>query len=165
MPSHVPDEEGRFLCSQRDMAMLNPKEGDRRAKMEVEANRFSSLVLMPPPRLRAEIGNRAPSIEHMLSLAAKFDVSKDAMARAYAEYHSATIAFVVVRDGKVGATYRNRARFPFITALRGKPVPERSLFYRKGLRPGVPSDIDARLPDNWIDVERGRQAPMMSEQV
>jgi Zn-dependent peptidase ImmA (M78 family) len=165
MPSHVPDEEGRFLCSQRDMAMLNPKEGDRRAKMEVEANRFSALILMPPPRLRAEIGNRAPSIEHMLSLATKFDVSKDAMARAYAEYHSATIAFVVVRDGKVGATYRNRARFPFITALRGKPVPERSLFYRKGLRPGVPSDIDARLPDNWIDVERGRPAPMMSEQV
>jgi len=95
----------------------------------------------------------------------RIDVSKDAMARAYAEYHSAPIAFVVVRDGKVGATYRNRARFPFITALRGKPVPERSLFYRKGLRPGVPSDIDARLPDNWIDVERGRPAPMMSEQV
>jgi Zn-dependent peptidase ImmA (M78 family) len=165
MPSHVPDEEGRFLCSQRDMAMLNPKEGDRRAKMEVEANRFSSLVLMPPPRLRAEIGNRAPSIEHMLSLATKFDVSKDAMARAYAEYHSATIAFVVVRDGKVGATYCNRTRFPFITALRGKPVPERSLFYRKGLQVGVPSDIDSRLPDNWIDVERGRQAPTMSEQV
>ncbi len=120
---------------------------------------------MPPPRLRAEIGNRAPSIEHMLSLATKFDVSKDAMARAYAEYHSATIAFVVVRDGKVGATYRNRTRFPFITALRGKPVPERSLFYRKGLQVGVPSDIDSRLPDNWIDVERGRQAPTMSEQV
>lgn len=165
MPSHVPDEEGRFLCSQRDMAMLNPKEGDRRAKMEVEANRFSSLVLMPPPRLRAEIGNRAPSIEHMLALATKFDVSKDAMARAYAECHSATIAFVVVRDGKVGAVYRNKTRFPFVTAVRGKPVPERSLFYRKGLRVGVPSDIDSRLPDNWIDVERGRQAPTMSEQV
>jgi Zn-dependent peptidase ImmA (M78 family) len=165
MPSHVPDEEGRFLCSQRDMAMLNPKEGDRRAKMEVEANRFSSLALMPPPRLRAKIGNRAPSIEHMLSLATKFDVSKDAMARAYAEYHSATIAFVVVRNGKVGATYRKRTRFPFITALRGKPVPERSLFNRKGLQVGVPSDIDSRLPDNWIDVERGRQAPTISEQV
>jgi hypothetical protein len=161
VPTHVPDEEGCFLCSQRDMAMLNPKEGDRRAKMEVEANRFSSLVLMPPPRLRAEIGKRTPNIEHMLSLATKFDVSKDAMARAYAEYHPET----VVRDGKVGTTYRNRSRFPFITALRGKPVPERSLFYRKGLQVGVPSDIDSRLPDNWIDVERGRQAPAMSEQV
>jgi Zn-dependent peptidase ImmA (M78 family) len=49
MPSHIPDEEGRFLCSQSDIALLKPKEGDRRAKMEVEANRFSSLILMPPP--------------------------------------------------------------------------------------------------------------------
>ena len=165
MPSHLPDGEGRFLCSQRDLAMLNPKEGDRRAKMEVEANRFSSLVLMPPPRLKAEIGKSAPNIEHMLALAKRFDVSKDAMARAYAEYHSAAIAFVVVRDGKVGATYRNRTRFPFITAVRGRPVPERSLFYKKGLMVGVPSDIDARLPDNWIDVERGSRAPLLSEQV
>jgi hypothetical protein len=101
----------------------------------------------------------------MLSPATKFDVSKDAMARAYAEYHSETIAFVVVRDGNVGATYRNKTRFPFITALRGKAVPERSLFYRKGLQVGVPSDVDTRLPENWIDVERGRQAPTMSEQV
>jgi hypothetical protein len=166
MPSHIPDEEGRFLCSQSDMALLKPKEGDRRAKMEVEANRFSSLILMPPPALRTEIGRKsAPSLEHMLSLATKFDVSKDAMARAYAEYHSETIAFVVVRDGKVLRNYRNKIRFPYITALSGKPVPERSLFYRKGLQIGVPSDVDTRLPESWIDVERGRQAPTMSEQV
>jgi Zn-dependent peptidase ImmA (M78 family) len=166
MPSHVPDEKGRFLCSKNDMSLLSPKEGDRRAKMEVEANRFSSLILMPPPALRIEIGkNSAPSLEHMLSLATKFDVSKDAMARAYAEYHSEMIAFVVVHDGKVVRSYRNKMRFPFITALRGKAVPERSLFYRKGLRIGVPSDVDTRLPENWIDVERGRQAPTMSEQV
>jgi hypothetical protein len=101
----------------------------------------------------------------MLSLATKFDVSKDAMARAYAEYHSETIAFVVVRDGKVLRNYRNKIRFPYITALRGKAVPERSLFYRKGLQVGVASDVDTRLPDLWIDVERGRQAPTMSEQV
>ena len=166
MPSHVPDAQGRFLCSEKDMLLLNPKEGDRRAKMEVEANRFSSLLLMPPPALRAELGKMsAPSLDHMLALAKKFDVSKDAMARTYAEYHPEPIAFVVVRDGKVVRNYRNKIRFPFITALRGKAVPERSLFYRKGLQVGVPSDVDTRLPDNWIDVERGRQAPRMSEQV
>jgi Zn-dependent peptidase ImmA (M78 family) len=166
MPSHVPDTQGHFLCSEKDMLLLNPKEGDRRAKMEVEANRFSSLILMPPPALRIELGKKsAPSLEHMLALAKKFDVSKDAMARTYAEYHPEPIAFVVVRDGKVVRNYRNKIRFPFITALRGKAVPERSLFHRKGLRVGVPSDVDTRLPDNWIDVERGREAPRMSEQV
>lgn len=166
MPSHVPDTQGRFLCSEKDMLLLNPKEGDRRAKMEVEANRFSSLILMPPPALRVELGKKsAPSLEHMLALAKKFDVSKDAMARTYAEYHPEPIAFVVVRDCKVVRNYRNKIRFPFITALRGKAVPERSLFYRKGLQVGVPSDVDTRLADNWIDVDRGRQAPRMSEQV
>ncbi|MET4279562.1 Zn-dependent peptidase ImmA (M78 family) [Bradyrhizobium sp. F1.2.2] len=56
------------------MLLLNPKEGDRRAKMEVEANRFSSLILMPPPALRSELGKRsAPSLEQMLGLAKKFD--------------------------------------------------------------------------------------------
>jgi hypothetical protein len=125
-----------------------------------------TLALGLTNRFEMEIGRKsAPSLEHMLSLATKFDVSKDAMARAYAEFHSETIAFVVVHDGKVVRNYRNKMRFPFITALRGKAVPERSLFYRKGLRIGVPSDVDTRLPENWIDVERGRQAPTMSEQV
>jgi Zn-dependent peptidase ImmA (M78 family) len=166
MPSHVPDTEGRFLCSQRDLLLLKPKEGDRRARMEVEANRFSSLILMPPPALRIEIGKRlAPSLEQMLSLAKKFDVSKEAMARAYAEYHSEAIAFVVVREGKVVRTYSNKTRFPFITAVRERAVPQGSLFYRRGHQVGVPSDVDTRLADLWIDVERGRAAPRVSEQV
>ena len=58
MPSHVPGDTDRFLCSKSDMSLLNPKEGNRRAKMEVEANRFSSLILMPPPALRTEIGKK-----------------------------------------------------------------------------------------------------------
>jgi Zn-dependent peptidase ImmA (M78 family) len=166
MPSHVPDHEGRFLCSQSDLLRLNAKEGDRRARMEVEANRFSSLILMPPPALRAAFGKKSePNLEHMLSLAEKFDVSKEAMARAYAEHHPKTIAFVVVRERKVLRTYSNKTRFPFITAVRDRPVPQGSLFYRKGHQIGVPSDIDTRLPDLWIDVERGRAAPSVSEQV
>jgi Zn-dependent peptidase ImmA (M78 family) len=166
MPSHVPNEEGRFLCSQSDLLQLNAKEGDRRARMEVEANRFASLILMPPPALRAEFGRKSePSLEHMLSLAKRFDVSKEAMARAYAEYHPEAIAFVVVREGKVLRTYNSKTRFPFITAVRDRPVPQGSLFYRKGHQTGVPSDVDTRLPDLWIDVERGRAAPSVSEQV
>ncbi len=101
----------------------------------------------------------------MLSLAKMFDVSKEAMARAYAEYHSETIAFVVVRDGKVVRTYSNKTRFPFITAVRDRAVPQGSLFYRRGHQVGVPSDVDTRIADLWIDVERGRAAPRISEQV
>jgi hypothetical protein len=73
----------------------------------------------------------------MLSLATRFDVSKDAMAGTCAEYHSEAIAIVVVRDGKVLRRYRNKIRFPYITALGGKVVPEKSLFCRKGLHIGA----------------------------
>ncbi len=33
MPSHVPHNDGCFLCSQRDLLLLKPKEGDGRARL------------------------------------------------------------------------------------------------------------------------------------
>jgi len=166
MPSHVPNDEGSFLCSFTDLNKFDAKEKDRRAKMEVEANRFSSLILMPPPALRRDLGKSSdPSVEQMLSLAKKYDVSKEAMARAYSTYHHEAVAFVVVRDGKVVRVYRNERNFPFVTAARGRPVPERSLFHRKGHKIGAPSDVLSCFPDIWIDVEWGRKAPLLCEQV
>lgn len=164
--NHVPDEDGRFLCSRQDLQTLSAKEGDRRAKMEFEANRFSSLILMPPPKLREYFKRQpSPSIEHVFELAERFQVSKEAMARACADHHPESLAFIIVKDGKVGRIYQNRKRFPFITASRNKPVPQGSLFYRRDLRVGTPSEVDQRLPDLWIDVSRGQRAPTLSEQV
>jgi hypothetical protein len=40
------------FCSRDDMALLTARENDRRARMEVEANQFASLLLIPPPVLR-----------------------------------------------------------------------------------------------------------------
>ncbi|MGT2445926.1 ImmA/IrrE family metallo-endopeptidase (plasmid) [Ensifer adhaerens] len=164
--NHVPDKDGQFLCSRADLRTLTAKEGDRRAKMEVEANRFSSLILMPPPRLRDAFKRHpSPSLEHVFELADLFGVSKEAMARAYAAYHPEALAFIVVKDGKVGRVYHDRKRFPFIIAGRGQPVPQGSLFQRKGLQIGIPSEIDSRLPDIWIDVPRDKRASTISEQV
>lgn len=166
MPTHVPDASGRFLCSRKDMALLSAKEADRRAKMEVEANRFASLILMPPPFLRPRLAKKAgPSIESVLDLADEFEVSKQAMARAYADHHQEAVAFVFVQDGVVKGLCRNQRRFPFITVRLGEPVPEGSIFHRPGLRQLAPSEISSRVPDLWIDVERGRAAPSLSEQV
>ena len=46
IPTHVPDTLGRFLCSREDMRLLSAVEHDRRGRMEVEANRFASLILI-----------------------------------------------------------------------------------------------------------------------
>jgi len=166
MASHMPGEEGRFLCSREDMMRLTAKESDRREQMEVEANRFASLILMPPPLLRKAIAReRAPSLQQVFTLAAEFDVSKEAMARAYADHHPENVAFVVVHEGKVLRAYRRRDRFPFITVRSGQLVPTGSLFHKPGHQRGTPSGIESRPPSIWIDVERGRPAPVVSEQV
>lgn len=164
--NHVPDRSGQFLCSKADLRTLSAKEGDRRARMEVEANRFSSLILMPPPRLRDAFKKRPlPSLEHVFELANHFGVSKEAMARAYASYHPETLAFIVVKEGKVARVYHDRKRFPFIAARRDKPVPQGSVFYRRGLQVGIASEVDNRLPHIWIDVPEGSPSPTISEQV
>lgn len=163
--THVPDKEGQFLCSASDMALLHVKEQARRARMEVEANRFSSLILMPPPLLRPLIGSKEPSIEHVFELADSFDVSREAMSRTYTEYHPAAVAFVLVHNGVVQRTYRNQRRFPFIVVRKGQMVPTGSTFHRKVLKEGTPGNVDSVLPETWIDVEWGKRAPGLYEQI
>jgi len=165
IPTHMPDIPGRFLCSRADMARLSASESDRRGRMEVQANRFASLLLIPPPLLRSRLVDlKDPNISQMVQLAEDFEVSKQAMARAYAQYHQELIAFVFIKAGKVLFTYKH-SKFPFIVVRQGTPIPERSLFRRKPVRRGDASEIAECIPDVWIDVERGRPAPGLFEQV
>ena len=106
---------------------------------------------MPPPFLRKAIAREhSPSLQQVFALAVEFDVSKEAMARAYADHHPDDVAFVVVRDGQVLRTYRNRNQFPFITLRPTRPPG--SLFHKAGHQRGTPSDIDSRPPAIWIDI-------------
>lgn len=163
IPTHMPDSSGRFLCSREDMSLLSAAKNNRRGRMEVEANRFSSLILIPPPLLRPRLKGD-PDISRMAKLADDFEVSKQAMARAYAQYHEETLAFVFTKGGKVLLSFKH-LKFPFITVANGQAVPQGSLLKRNAARKGVASSICECVPDLWIDVERGRQAPKLYEQV
>jgi hypothetical protein len=163
IPTHMPDIHGRFLCSREDMRLLSAAENDRRGRMEVEANRFSSLILMPPPLLRPYLKQRRdPDIQHMAELAELFQVSKQAMARAYALYNEHIVAFVFTKAGKVLFSVKH-FKFPFIVAGAGAIVPQSSLL-RGRVRPGAASDLSECVPDIWIDVTRGERAPTLYEQ-
>jgi hypothetical protein len=165
IPTHIPNAEGRFLCSREDMRRLRAAEDDRRGLMEIEANRFASLILIPPPLLRSYLRRRSdPDVGHMAELAAVFQVSKQAMANAYSQYQGEILAFVFTKDGRVLFPYKH-FKFPFITVSSGQPVPDGSLLKRQGARNGVASDICTCLPDIWIDVRRGKPAPQLYEQV
>lgn len=166
IPTHIPHEEGKFLCSREDMQQLSAKEHDRRARMEVEANRFASLILIPPPHLRLQLRQcRAPDLQHIPQLARMFDVSKQAMARAYAEYHEEPIAIVVTHEGQVQLSYSNRLRFPFVHVTRGRPVPGDSYYRRGRFELGVASTQEECDPELWVSPRSGQRFRGMTEQV
>src|SRR6267378_943688 len=116
--SHAPVEPGKFLCSRADMQRWDVNQNDRYKRMEAEANKFSALILMPPPALRKFIeAKRNPDIAHALETANHFDVSKEAGARAYAEYHDELVAIVVVNENKVLRVHKHR-NFPRMSVKR-----------------------------------------------
>ena len=165
MAHHIPDLPDRFSCKKSDMLRITAKEGDPRQRREVEANRFASLLLMPPHLLRgAMTAFREPDLQHVLALARDFAVGAETAARAYVQYHSERIAIVVAGHGRVQRCYRSLS-FPAIVCAVGSPVPEQSLFHRSPHQPSIPSDIAACSPDLWIDVKRDLRAPSLYEQV
>jgi Zn-dependent peptidase ImmA (M78 family) len=165
IPTHMPDKAGRFLCSREDMNLLSANENDRRTRMEVEANRFSSLLLIPPPALRKALGNSAPDLGRLVKLASDFKVSKQAMSRAYAEYQENLVAIIGIKDSRIIWIAKNRMRFPFIQPNVGDMVPKASMFHRWNHLPNAPSGMTECLPDHWINVTRGMKAPALYEQV
>lgn len=165
IPTHIPDPEGRFLCSRDDLARMSAKEGDRRARMEIEANRFASLLLIPPPALRLELkSRRRPDLQHIPQLHTVFDVSKEAVARAYVSYHGELVAILIVQDGIVRRTYRNTVRFPFVHIQSGQPVPRRSAFHRVTLDRGIATDPESCPAEIWVSGNHGQRLGAMTEQ-
>lgn len=162
IPTHMPGPDGRFLCSRADMLLQHANEQSKRARMEVEANRFSSLILIPPPILRSKLKGD-PNFKQLTDLALEFEVSKEAMARAYSSNHQEILAFVVTENCIVRRIYKH-VKFPYVVADIGKAAPEGSLVSRN-VSAGHITDISECLPDRWISVERGKTAPKLYEQV
>jgi Zn-dependent peptidase ImmA (M78 family) len=163
IPTHMPGADGRFLCSRADMLLQHASEQDKRARMEVEANRFSSLILIPPPILGQKLKGD-PSLKQLTELALEFEVSKEAIARAYSSYHHEVLAFVVTENGVVRRVYKH-LKFPYISTDFGKTAPIQSLISRSASNGRGITELTECLPDLWISVERGKAAPKLYEQV
>lgn len=162
--SHIPTSEGKFLCSQEDMLKLPDAEQKQRYRMEIEANLFASRLLIPLHLLRKDSAKeRYPTLVQVIELAARYNVSKEAMCRAYVGVRDEPTAVMVCLNGKVLRVYRNNL-FPFLTTSHDQNIPSQSAFYKGGFNPHEPSeiiDVDAGV---WIDVIRGKKSPNFYEQ-
>jgi Zn-dependent peptidase ImmA (M78 family) len=165
IPTHKPVKNDRFLCSREDMRCWSAKENDTYARMEVEANKFSALILMPPPKLRPMINRLGdPNLAHVLDVARHFDVSKDSAARAYAEHHDGQVAIAIVKDGVVLRIYRH-LKFPKVGIANGMRVPQASLFHHAAARRRQPSEILENNAGLWLESDWGKPLPNLYEQV
>jgi hypothetical protein len=165
MTAHKPPAGG-LQCSRDDMRCWTDKEKGGSIRMEVEANEFAALILMPPPLWRAELAKfRDPDLAQIVTLAGLFDVSKEAAARAYAQYNEEPVAVVVAKDGKIDKVYRDIARFPRLGVRAGAPVPANSLLFRAAQQPNHPSAIEEAPAEAWLESDWGKPLPGLYEQV
>lgn len=166
IPAHKVPAEGPLLCTGEQLTLADPREQDRRGKWEVEANQFAAMLLMPPPALKAKLRQlRQPDLFDIVRWAGEFDVSKDAMARSYVQYHSASIAIVVTGHGRVLRHYRHPQRFPWITVGLRQPVPDGSLLHSARRGNGSVSAVEECEPDTWLGNREARMVTSLTEQV
>jgi Zn-dependent peptidase ImmA (M78 family) len=163
--SHKPIEGDRFLCSRDDMRRWSASERDTYARMEMEANKFSALLLMPPPMLRkymSKLGD--PNLLHAIAIHEDFEVSKDAAARAYAQHHDEPIAIAVVKDGKVLRIYHH-IKFPKLGVASNADVPRASCYWRAPKSRAAPTEVSEVSAGQWLESDWGKPMPDLFEQV
>lgn len=119
---------------------------------------------MPPKRIRANLRSSDPDLTEVVRLADDFNVSKAAMARSYIDAHRATLALVVLRDGRLDQVYRPTG-FPWIEPSIGDPVPSNSIACEHGLEPGQVSSLEECNPETWVGPNAVRRVDVLSEQL
>jgi Zn-dependent peptidase ImmA (M78 family) len=118
-PWHKPVGEEGFRCKKADMATRSGN--TRHDQQEAEANRFAIELLAPKVRLAPYVAQTA-DLEHVLAIAAQFDISKEAAARRYVELHDDTLAVVFSRDRMIRYVDRSDA-FPSLALRKDDRVP------------------------------------------
>lgn len=164
-PTHLPKDNSGFRCTAADMRRMSAGKLDRAAQMEVEANRFSALLLLPQPQFQKDLRRKAGAdLEHLLSLAKRYDMSKEATARRYVELHDEPCAAVISRENVILRIYRGRT-FPFISLGKNDRVPANAVTARGGLSQGDVTDWEETDAALWLPSERGSRLATLYEQV
>lgn len=164
IPTHMPREGECFSCSLADLRSANTREKDRHKRIEAEANRFAAHLLMPPRRIREGLRSLQPDLAEAVRLAYEFNVSKEAMARSYAEAHREILAVVIVCNSLVDRLYRPDD-FPWIQPRIGEAIPEDSIASDHRLAPGAISEMEECEPEAWLGPSGASRVEVLSEQV
>lgn len=120
-PWHVPHESGQG-CSDDDMSSTSRREGNKKKKIEAQANEFAAEILMPHAGFMKRIKGRDPSTHLLNELQETFVTSKQATALRLVKLSSCPTAVVTAQQGRIVSIYRGND-FPFIHMDKGAPLP------------------------------------------
>jgi len=163
IPAHRPSGGTAFECSLSDLHLLDPKDRDRRRRVEAEANRFAAQLLMPPGEVRARIRQTDPTLESIVAMARAFGVSKEAMARSWVDANREPVAIAVAHRGRVLRRYRNED-FPWLPDGDGR-LPKGSLAAELKPGPGIVSQVEEVDPAVWLSERDAKRVLGLREQV
>lgn len=162
---HTPSAPAGFLCDKAALRSWDLKEQNKARKMEAQANQFSSLILMPPPHLRIILNrDRYTYLDRVFEIHEHFDVSKEAAARAFAEYNPECVAVLICKDGQLVRRYAKK-NFPWIKLRKGDAIPNVSQLYSHSHNNFETSSLQSTAAGEWIDLKVQNQPPKMYEQV
>lgn len=163
-PFHKLTSTEGFLCDRSAMKRLNEQANNTVWRIEAEANAFASLILMPPPKIRALLKkSRYTGINAILDIHRAFDVSKEAAARVYTAHASDAVAVLMTRDRRLLYAYRQKD-FPRLDLGRGDPIPDGSRLYLDP-QEGRVTDSDPTDPAHWIHEGATSSVNALYEQV
>lgn len=153
-PWHRPTSSRGFDCSSGDMREQG--NSTRHAIQEAQANRFA-IELLAPRRLIGHHLERMPDFQFVRLINKRFDISKAAAARRYAELHDEDLTVVFSRYGVIDYAVKPPSP-PNSAVWRGRALPVQIV-----QRPGEASLwIDAD-PADW-NVSAGRSVRIQTLQ-
>lgn len=157
-----------FECTNRDMNRVRNGNLDSTPpleRIEIEANEFAAILLIPGPEYKAErkkLG-RSPDVRHIRELARTFDVSQEMMAGTYVRMEDSKLAVITSQNGIVKRIIPC-LNFPYMGLRRDIPLPPNCLTKSYvGSSPGAISDMQERRTDAWL--ETGGSVSALYEQV
>lgn len=156
-PWHKSTNPEGFRCSSKDMAIEQFQTNNRLQRMEVEANEFAAALLMPMRFVHSFMRQRmGADLEHILSMAKKFEVSREAAARRYVVANDEPAA-VVFSKGDTIRYIKKHQHFPFLDVWNGDPLPNHSVSFRSKLPIGELSDWEAVDANIWLREPKGQE--------
>lgn len=162
IPTHTTDGNRNFSCTKEDLqASSSDKNASRR---EIEANLFSAELLMPEQYFKTDIRQFGePDIEHIRSLAKRYNMSTESTARRYVELNDYTCAIVFSHQNNVRYSVKNES-FPWLEPGKNDPLPKDSLSVSSRKQEGETSQWEEVKSNIWISDEKRRLPENILEQ-